>query len=199
MQVNVLTHVHEVAFTSAQQAEIEKLKQKQVAQDEREIFGKQAVNRKVKKQKDGVGEMTGTLNGQFNKKMSKSEEDLGYNSENWNKENERDGNFGNQNLVKEQDVNEEKSVELDECARNGSYGSLDNNVDKSGESVEHAANRGFRSLDNSVEGMEHPEGGALWDIFRRQDTPKLEEYLRKYHREFRHIYCRPLDQVYLVP
>ncbi|KAK1369172.1 hypothetical protein POM88_035264 [Heracleum sosnowskyi] len=145
--VNVLTHVQEVAFTSAQKAEIEKLKKKQVAQDEREIFQKQVANCKVEKREDRVGEMT--------KKISKSEEGLGCNSENGKEENERDGNIRKQNHVNEQDVNE----------------------------------------DNIVEGMEHPEGGALWDIFRRQDTPKLEEYIRKYYREFRHIYCRPLDQV----
>uniref|UniRef100_A0A0D9YKL0 JmjC domain-containing protein n=1 Tax=Oryza glumipatula TaxID=40148 RepID=A0A0D9YKL0_9ORYZ len=43
---------------------------------------------------------------------------------------------------------------------------------------------------------EHQEsGGALWDIFRRDDSEKLQDFLRKHAPEFRHIHCNPVKQV----
>ncbi|XP_057787299.1 lysine-specific demethylase JMJ25-like isoform X2 [Salvia miltiorrhiza] len=39
------------------------------------------------------------------------------------------------------------------------------------------------------------ESGALWDIFRQQDVPKLEEYLKRHFNEFRHIYGNLLPEV----
>ena len=172
VQVNVLTHVQEVQFTSAQQVMIEEIKQKHISQDKRELFGEEQIAVDMEKQEEELNEMTGAPNGT----IQSSEVKLGQGSTDiTNVRMKRNGTVMNRTLAS-QDVRDKKN-ELDKYSGNSSVGILDNNI----------------------EGIEHPEGGALWDIFRREDSSKLEEYLRKYFKEFRHVYCLPLDQVKTVP
>ncbi|KAK9280000.1 hypothetical protein L1049_013684 [Liquidambar formosana] len=52
-------------------------------------------------------------------------------------------------------------------------------------------NNSFQNNDKS----KVADGGAVWDIFRKQDVPKLLEYLKKHWKEFRHINNLPVNSV----
>ena len=48
----------------------------------------------------------------------------------------------------------------------------------------------FPGLDENI-----VKGGAVWDIFRREDAPKLQEYLKRHQQEFYHINNLPVKSV----
>ncbi|KAI3724403.1 hypothetical protein L2E82_36177 [Cichorium intybus] len=49
--------------------------------------------------------------------------------------------------------------------------------------------------DPGTDGSDMEEGGTLWDVFRMEDTSKLEEYLKKHFKDFRDVFCRPLQPI----
>ncbi|CAL5195034.1 unnamed protein product [Lathyrus oleraceus] len=61
--------------------------------------------------------------------------------------------------------------------------------------IESKQDHGRDSLDIDNGAEEAVLGGAVWDIFRREDVPKLIEYVRKHQKEFRHINNELVDSV----
>nr|GFA05861.1 hypothetical protein [Tanacetum cinerariifolium] len=167
--VNMLTHTTTVAPDPAKVKAINKLKRKQKVQDQKELYGVE-----IKPQL--------ASNGHALKEEVFDEAEC-------NTDNDQEDDGKRQNRQRERQNGKKRKVET----------LSDENLETSDSNNEEI--EATEEVDNEdgtcVDGFDLNDGGALWDIFRREDTPKLEEYLKNHFREFMHNYCRPLGQVAL--
>ncbi|XVE92931.1 hypothetical protein REPUB_Repub01dG0146300 [Reevesia pubescens] len=168
--VNVLTHTAEVKLTPEQLASMTKLKQRHHVQDQLELFG---MGSKVDRNKPSDGSFDiSTCYKQSSVRGGDQEGEVTVEQGGQDGYSSLNGN----NLVRESVMEESGKAKVDqeECMESG---------------------RPSETFGNKIEEAEAVEGGAIWDIFRRQDVPKLQDYLKKHFREFRYVHCCPVSQV----
>ncbi|XP_031738163.1 lysine-specific demethylase JMJ25 isoform X1 [Cucumis sativus] len=90
-----------------------------------------------------------------------------------------------------QSSNDTSKIHHETCDSEKASGCNEVNDLRSSHSIK---NRADSHLEDD-EKMEVATGGAVWDIFRRQDVPKIVEYLEKHQKEFRHIKCKPVNSL----
>ncbi|KAL0008945.1 hypothetical protein SO802_010447 [Lithocarpus litseifolius] len=174
--VNILTHTAEVPLKKESLESIEKLRKRHFEQDQRELFGDiQAVDEKVETNVSVIETCKVTADDK-NISSGSGDQNTGITVQWADPVVEHSG----ESRLNGKDISSGSELEKNEEAKVDQENSGGSDTTVSG---------------NKLDRLEASQGGAIWDIFRRQDVPKLQEYLNKHFREFRHIHCCPLQQV----
>ncbi|KAL2333143.1 hypothetical protein Fmac_014356 [Flemingia macrophylla] len=182
-EVNILTHTEEVIFTSQHLSKIKTLKQKYAAEDLSKLFKVLQKDNFAAKCKSMLEENISLQAGDDLSVLNGSSliQDVTVTLPNDSTSHSR----------KRKEVQDEI---INKIGSNSGF-PLEKETDEAPEQDIGSISHPMESVNMHV-GQEFGKGGAVWDIFRRQDVCKLEEYLGKHCREFRHLHCSQVDQVF---